>query len=30
VPVGAVWDAPYDRLLYTAHGLLVGEVSRLP
>jgi hypothetical protein len=30
VPVEQVWDAPYDRLLYTAHGLLVGEISRLP
>lgn len=30
VPVERVWDAPYDRLLYTAHGLLVGEISRLP
>lgn len=25
VPVEHVWDAPYDRLLYTAHGLLVAE-----
>ena len=30
VPVGQVWDAPYDRLLYTAHGLLVGELTRSP
>ena len=30
VPVEQVWDAPYDRLLYTAHGLLVGELRRLP
>lgn len=30
VPVGQVWDAGYDRLLYTAHGLLVGELGRLP
>lgn len=27
VPVAEVWDAPYDRLLYTAHGLLVGEAG---
>ena len=30
VPVEQVWDAAYDRLLYTAHGLLVGELQRLP
>jgi hypothetical protein len=28
VPVADVWDAGYDRLLYTAHGLLVAEVTR--
>lgn len=28
VPVADVWDAPYDRLLYTAHGLLVAERDR--
>jgi hypothetical protein len=27
VPVEQVWDAAYDRLLYTAHGLLIGEVG---
>lgn len=26
VPVEQVWDAPYDRLLYTAHGLVVAEL----
>ena len=25
VPVDQVWSAPYDRLLYTAHGVVVGE-----
>ncbi len=25
VPVADVWDAAYDRLLYTAHGLVVAE-----
>ena len=25
VPVGEVWSARYDRLLYTAHGVVVGE-----
>jgi SAM-dependent methyltransferase len=30
VPVDEVWEAPYDRLLYTAHGLLVGTISAAP
>jgi SAM-dependent methyltransferase len=30
VPVAEVWDASYDRLVYTAHGLLVGEISAAP
>jgi hypothetical protein len=30
VPVDGVWDAAYDRLLYTAHGLLVGEITGRP
>lgn len=25
VPLGEVWDAAYDRLLYTAHGVVVAE-----
>jgi hypothetical protein len=25
-----VWDTPYDRLLYTAHGLVVAELVREP
>ena len=28
VPPDEVWDAPYDRLLYTAHGLVVAEHVR--
>lgn len=28
VPLGDVWDASYDRLLYTAHGLVVAEFRR--
>lgn len=27
VPVEQVWDVPYDRLLYTAHGLVVAELT---
>lgn len=30
VPVDEVWDAPYDRLLYTAHGLLLVDVTAGP
>lgn len=28
VPIDQVWDAAYDRLLYTAHGLVVAEFVR--
>jgi SAM-dependent methyltransferase len=28
VPLDQVWDAGYDRLLYTAHGLVVAEFHR--
>ena len=28
VPLDEVWDATYDRLLYTAHGLVVAEYAR--
>ena len=28
VPVDEVWDAAYDRLVYTAHGLVVAELRR--
>ena len=28
VPLAEVWDAEYDRLLYTAHGLVVAEYVR--
>jgi SAM-dependent methyltransferase len=28
VPVEEVWDAEYDRLLYTAHGLVIAEFDR--
>lgn len=28
VPVAEVWAAEYDRLLYTAHGLVVAEYAR--
>lgn len=30
VPLEEVWAAPYDRLLYTAHGLVVAEYVREP
>lgn len=28
VPIEQVWGATYDRLLYTAHGLLIAELQR--
>lgn len=28
VPVDEIWSVPYDRLLYTAHGLVVAEYVR--
>jgi hypothetical protein len=28
VPLDEVWDAGYDRLVYTAHGLVVAEYVR--
>lgn len=30
VPVDQVWSARYDRLLYTAHGVVVGEYVAAP
>lgn len=30
VPLDEVWSVPYDRLLYTAHAIVVGELVRPP
>jgi hypothetical protein len=30
VPVDDVWSIRYDRLLYTAHAIVVGELVRPP
>lgn len=30
VELAEIWDTPYDRLLYTAHGLVVAELVRTP
>jgi SAM-dependent methyltransferase len=27
VPIDEVWDVPYDRLLYTAHAVVVAEMQ---